>query len=196
MPASESVAYFSEHPNFLYTLYYEAAGRIPPVPHRPFGWHHSSPSSRETLPMIRRRWAIFGSPPLSVTQRLSEARHYGFCSRRLSIIRRRVKKSRVVSISFLSSIATFSSGCSHAVHVHLNASGQCINEETGLPVEQRICYGYGGGYYGGVHYVYMPGSSATYYSSPSSPGYVAPWSSTVRGIFGGSAMSGEGSGAE
>src|SRR5580700_5004988 len=112
-----------------------------------------------------------------------------------------MKKSRAVSISFLSSIAALTSECGPpAVHVHLNASGQCISEQTGMPVDQRICYGYGHGYYGGRYYVYNSGSSAPYYSSPSSPGYVQPWtssySSTVRGVFGGSAAGGEGAAGE
>jgi hypothetical protein len=112
-----------------------------------------------------------------------------------------MKKSQAVTISFLSSMAALTSGCERTVGVHLNASGQCINEETGLPMDQRVCYGYGGGYYGGTHYVYIPGSSAPYYSNSSSPGYVHPWgasasSSTVRGVFGGSAAGGDAGGGE
>ena len=84
-------------------------------------------------------------------------------------------------------------------HVHLDASGNCIDEPTGRVVDQRVCYGYSGGYYGGVHYVYVPGNSAPYYRSPDSPGYVkgsgsATSSGTTFGVFGesaGHAASGE-----
>ncbi len=75
-----------------------------------------------------------------------------------------------------------------------------------MVVDQRICYGYRGGYYGGAHYIYVPGRSAPYYSTPGSPGYVRPWSpavsgasaagavtssGTVRGTFGGASGGGE-----
>ncbi len=117
-----------------------------------------------------------------------------------------MKKSTSVQITFLASVAFALGGChrDRPENVYLNEKGQCISEETGLPVEQRICYGSGGGYYGGRHFVYIPYRSAPYYSSPSSPGYVRPWgasptspagtsSGTIRGVFGGGG-GGEGGG--
>jgi hypothetical protein len=98
-----------------------------------------------------------------------------------------MKKSSAINISFLASVAAAVSACGTApVHVHLNASGECISDSTGQPVDQRICYGYGGGYVGGTHYIYIPSQSAPYYSDPGSPGYVHP-SNTIAGIFGASA---------
>ena len=107
------------------------------------------------------------------------------------------KKSSAVTISLLTSVAAAMSGCApNGLPVHLNASGQCINDATGQVIEQRVCYGYNGGYFGGRHYYYMPSNSARYYSDPASPGYVPAWggaagqssfSSTVRGVFGGTA---------
>jgi hypothetical protein len=101
-----------------------------------------------------------------------------------------MKKSTAVNVSFLASVAAAVTACGSAtpVHVHLNASGQCISDVTGEPVDQRICYGYQGGHVGGVRYVYVPTESAPYYSNPTSPGYINP-SNTVRGIFGESAES-------
>ena len=110
-----------------------------------------------------------------------------------------MKKSPAVQITFLSSVAAMMGGCEHpAVPVHLNALGQCVSEVSGQPVDLQVCYGRNGGYYGGTRYFYRPQGSAPYYSNPSSPGYVQPWSGsaasgTVRGVFGGSAE-GHGSG--
>jgi hypothetical protein len=107
-----------------------------------------------------------------------------------------MKKSRVVKASLLAAAAMMT-GCSGRDEpVYLNSMGQCVGP-GGRYVDQKVCYGYGGGYYGGHHYLYVPGRSAPYYSSPASPGYVRPWtysggggslgSGTVRGLFGGSA---------
>jgi hypothetical protein len=113
-----------------------------------------------------------------------------------------MKKSQAVQASLLAATAAMMAGCSSpAEQVWLNSAGQCIGP-NGRYVEQRICYGSGGGYYGGHHYMYIPGRSAPYYSSPGSPGYVRPWggagaassvgSGTVRGVFGSSASHGGG----
>jgi len=117
-----------------------------------------------------------------------------------------MKKSQGIRASLLAAASAMVTGCGGGtppIHVHLNASGQCISDPGGIPVEQRICYGSGGGYYGGRHYVYVSSESAPYYRTPGSPGYVRPWgggvsspasvssgSGTVRGFFGGSAHGG------
>lgn len=117
-----------------------------------------------------------------------------------------MKKTAAINISLLASVAATLTGCGLSpIHVHLNAQGHCVNDIGGQPVDQRVCYGYGRGYFGGVRYVYVPSESAPYYSNPGSPGYVRPWtassSSTVRGVFGESAGGeahgggGEGAGA-
>jgi hypothetical protein len=89
-----------------------------------------------------------------------------------------MKKSTAVSISFLSAIAA---GCS--AHVHLNATGQCVND-SGAFVDQRACTGTGG-YYGGTHYVFT--------GSGTGP---AATSSTVRGVLGSSGEGHAGGSAE
>jgi hypothetical protein len=113
-----------------------------------------------------------------------------------------VKKTAAINISLLASVAATLTGCGPSpIHVHLNAEGHCVNDIGGQPVDDRVCRGYGGGYFGGVHYVYVSSESAPYYSSPSSPGYVPQWTPTSRGIFGDSAGGeahgggGEGAGA-
>ncbi|HWE50338.1 MAG TPA: hypothetical protein VG273_11135 [Bryobacteraceae bacterium] len=87
-----------------------------------------------------------------------------------------MKKSAAINISFLASVAAAISACgSSPVHIHLNASGQCVSEVTGQLVNQSYCTpgGGGGGYFGGTRYVYVPGESAI----------------TTRGVFGGTAES-------
>jgi len=93
-----------------------------------------------------------------------------------------------VQASLLAATASMLS-CAPIHHVHLDGSGNCVDELANRIVDQRLCYGYGGGYYGGAHYVYVPGNSAPYYSSPNSPGYVkgsgsATSSGTTFGVFG------------
>ena len=101
-----------------------------------------------------------------------------------------MKKSRAVTVSLLSSVAALMSGCSRerTFHAYRNASGQCVSQETGEPVDPRACSGSGGGYYGGVHYVYSPGGSAPAAGSQ-------PADSTVRGVFGASAEAAHAGGA-
>ena len=126
-----------------------------------------------------------------------------------------MKKSQAVHASLLAAAAAMITGCSDVPldRVHLNQYGQCVGN-IGI-VDQRICYGSGGGYYGGRHYIYIPNESAPYYRTQGSPGYVRPWGAgasignspgsaavgaaaspasggTVRGVFGGSAASGGG----
>jgi len=128
---------------------------------------------------------------------------------------RRRKSSGTIQTPILSAVAILSAGIATGcggstppVNVYLDASGQCISEASGRVVEQRICYGHGGGYYGGAHYMYLPMRSAPYYSNPGSAGYVRPWGGgaggavgaaaagavigggTVRGAFGGAAGGG------
>ena len=117
-----------------------------------------------------------------------------------------MRKSKTVQAGLLAATATMiSCGPSQpTANVHLNSLGQCVREDNLQIVDQRICYGYGGGYYGGYHYIYIPYNSAPYYRTQGSPGYVAPWGGgavsggqTVRGMFGssaGGAAGGEGAG--
>ncbi len=93
-----------------------------------------------------------------------------------------MKKSGVVSISFLTSVAALLLGCGGRGG-HLDGTGQCIGDVSGKPVDRSLCGSGHGGFYGG--------------SSTSSSGAAASGASsdgTTRGVLGGSAAGHAGGG--